>query len=84
MDREATLYPDAPWQQEETPHSEAPWNQYCYAQGRPQRRAAAAKMPIQGFESRATIPYWAIFISGAVVGAVIAVGILPMVRYPPW
>ena len=58
---------------EATPHPEAPWNQdRAVAQGRPQRRAAAFKVAVQGFERAVAIPHWAIFIAGGVVGAVIA------------
>ena len=61
MDSEATPYPDAPWSQDRG-----------VAEGRPQRRAAAIKLAIQGFEGAVAIPQWAIFIAGGVVGAIIA------------
>ena len=61
MDSEATPYPDAPWNQDR-----------AVAQGRPQRRAAAIKVAVQGFEGAVAIPHWAIFIAGGVVGAIIA------------
>jgi hypothetical protein len=61
MDSESTPYPDAPWHQDRG-----------VAQGRPQRRAAAFKLAIQGFEGPVAIPHWIIFIAGGVVGAIIA------------
>ena len=61
MDSEATPYPDAPWNQDR-----------AVAQGRPQRRAAAIKVTVQGFEGEVAIPHWAIFIAGGVVGAITA------------
>ena len=61
MEGEATLYPDAPWRQDRG-----------VPEGRPQRRASALKVVVQGFEGRVTIPPWAVFISGVVVGATVA------------
>ena len=61
MDSEATPYPDAPWNQDRG-----------VVQGRPQRRAAAIKVTVQGFEGAVAIPHWAIFIAGGVVGAIMA------------
>ena len=60
MEGEATLYPDAPWRQDRG-----------VSQGRPQRRAAALKVAVQGFEGRVITPPWAVFIAGVVVGAVV-------------